>query len=266
MRCSSGSRRHVFLPDRARSGPWSPDALHGGPVAALLAGTEPRSEVSRRTDWHPARLTLELVRPVPVAPLTVAARLQRPGARCGSSASRSRRGRHRRSGRQPARDPSGRRARPRAGRATTRRRAGHGRRPILLGSTSDSLRPTRPSTTVGVEHRFVRGGFDQPGPATDWIRLAVPVVAGEPVEPAATGGGRGRLRQWGRPSGEFDELHVHQPRPDRRAPPAARGGVGRASTPSYLQPTASAWPRARCGMRPGGWAAPCRPCSSSTLT
>jgi hypothetical protein len=34
-----------------------------------------------------------------------------------------------------------------------------------------------------VEHRFVAGGFDRPGPATDWIRLRVPVVAGEPPTP-----------------------------------------------------------------------------------
>jgi hypothetical protein len=31
----------------------------------------------------------------------------------------------------------------------------------------------------GVEHRFVDGSFDEPGPATDWIRLRVPVVPGE---------------------------------------------------------------------------------------
>src|SRR5262249_51871874 len=34
-----------------------------------------------------------------------------------------------------------------------------------------------------VEHRFVAGGFDRPGPATDWIRLRVPLVAGEPTSP-----------------------------------------------------------------------------------
>src|SRR4029077_5889841 len=37
----------------------------------------------------------------------------------------------------------------------------------------------------GVEHRFVAGGFDQPGPATDWIRLRVPVLAGEETSPLA---------------------------------------------------------------------------------
>src|SRR5439155_1666657 len=31
--------------------------------------------------------------------------------------------------------------------------------------------------------RFVAGGFDRPGPATDWIRLRVPLVAGEPTSP-----------------------------------------------------------------------------------
>ena len=30
-----------------------------------------------------------------------------------------------------------------------------------------------------VDHRFVAGRFDQLGPATDWVRLRVPVIAGE---------------------------------------------------------------------------------------
>jgi hypothetical protein len=37
----------------------------------------------------------------------------------------------------------------------------------------------------GVDHRFVAGGFDQPGPSTDWIRLRVPVVAGEATRPVS---------------------------------------------------------------------------------
>jgi hypothetical protein len=35
----------------------------------------------------------------------------------------------------------------------------------------------------GVEHRFVAGSFDRPGPATDWIRLRVPLVDGEETSP-----------------------------------------------------------------------------------
>jgi hypothetical protein len=34
-----------------------------------------------------------------------------------------------------------------------------------------------------VEHRFVGGSFEKPGPATDWIRLRVLVVAGEAIAP-----------------------------------------------------------------------------------
>jgi hypothetical protein len=35
----------------------------------------------------------------------------------------------------------------------------------------------------GVEHRVVAGRFEDPGPATDWIRLAQPVVAGRETTP-----------------------------------------------------------------------------------
>ena len=59
-----------------------------------------------------------------------------------------------------------------------------------------------------VEHRFVAGGFDRPGPATDWIRLRVPIIEGEAVSPlsrvaAAADFGNGiswvlsRLDGWG---------------------------------------------------------------------
>jgi hypothetical protein len=35
----------------------------------------------------------------------------------------------------------------------------------------------------GVEHRFVRGSFSEPGPTTDWIRLNVPLLADEEISP-----------------------------------------------------------------------------------
>jgi hypothetical protein len=34
-----------------------------------------------------------------------------------------------------------------------------------------------------VEHRFVGGSFERPGPAIDWIRLRVPLVDGEATSP-----------------------------------------------------------------------------------
>ena len=43
-----------FLPEPYARGPWSPDALHGGPVAALLGGA---AEVLLE-DLFPARTTV----------------------------------------------------------------------------------------------------------------------------------------------------------------------------------------------------------------
>jgi hypothetical protein len=53
----------LFVPTVAALGPWSSQALHGGAVAALLAS---RLTVPDRTL---ARLTVELLAPVPLAPL-----------------------------------------------------------------------------------------------------------------------------------------------------------------------------------------------------
>src|SRR5665213_4139911 len=66
-----------YLPTDLARGPWSPDALHGGPVAALVT----RAVEQRATDdgLQLARVTVELLRPVPLAPLTVATSLVRPG-------------------------------------------------------------------------------------------------------------------------------------------------------------------------------------------
>ena len=67
-----------YLPtDRAR-GPWSPDALHGAPVAALLAHVV---EQERPADLELARLTVDLCRPVPFAPLSVILERSREGRR-----------------------------------------------------------------------------------------------------------------------------------------------------------------------------------------
>ena len=62
--------------DRAR-GPWSPNALHGGPVAALVARaaeSHPGGE-----DFQLTRVTLELLRPVPMTPLGLTSALAKPG-------------------------------------------------------------------------------------------------------------------------------------------------------------------------------------------
>lgn len=69
----------VYHPTRLTEGPWSPDAQHGGPPAALLAGAieRARSEV----EMLGARVTVELPRPVPLQPLRLRIQLVRPGRR-----------------------------------------------------------------------------------------------------------------------------------------------------------------------------------------
>src|SRR5438046_3466790 len=66
-----------FLPTELCRGPWSPDAQHGGPPAALMARAAERFEGGE--EMAVARLTVELLSPVPLVPLTVAARWARPG-------------------------------------------------------------------------------------------------------------------------------------------------------------------------------------------
>jgi hypothetical protein len=167
-----------YLPGPAARGPWSPDALHGGPVAALAAGAaEPLLE-----DLFPARVSIELLRPVPVAPLTVTARAIRPGRKV------------RLVGVDVATEDGAL--------VTTATVLGIRRAAVAVPETPAGDPPPGPETgaptdrggiavkddydafhNIGVEHRFVRGTFHGPGPATDWIRLRVPVVAGRPASP-----------------------------------------------------------------------------------
>ena len=72
---TDGSR---FVPQSLARGPWDPNALHGGAPAALLARAV---EAVDPTAMHVARMTIEFLRPVPMAPLTVATEVVRPGKR-----------------------------------------------------------------------------------------------------------------------------------------------------------------------------------------
>ena len=66
-----------FVPTQLTRGPWDPNAMHGGAPSALMA------HVLGRHDPGPAsfiaRLTVELLRPVPLVPMQAVARTFRPG-------------------------------------------------------------------------------------------------------------------------------------------------------------------------------------------
>jgi len=177
-----------WLPTELARGPWQPDALHGGPVAALAArGVEHcPSQPDDGAARHVVRLSVELLRPVPLEPLAVDARLARPGRKVqlvdvtistGSGVVATARAVRIRVLPENALAVAGRLP---EGSASTR--------PALAGPTS-----ARPSVGIedrwigfhnqGVELRFVTGGFDQLGPAVAWCRLAVPVVPDEAPSP-----------------------------------------------------------------------------------
>lgn len=69
----------LFESTPGTAGPWSPSAQHGGPPAALVA------REMERIDPNPAqrlaRLTLEILRPIPVGRMAVRTRVARPGRR-----------------------------------------------------------------------------------------------------------------------------------------------------------------------------------------
>jgi hypothetical protein len=165
-----------WLPTELGRGPWDPNALHGGAVAPLLV--RELEQLPALVPMRLARVTIELLRPVPLEPLTLDAELLREGKRIGlvdvtlTSSS-----------------DGTVVARARALRIRTAEVAfaelSQEHVPALPGSDTDlsDRSPAQQTYTAfhntAVRHRFARGTFGEVGPAFDWIRLAVPVVPGE---------------------------------------------------------------------------------------
>lgn len=160
-----------YLPGRLTAGPWSPDAQHGGPVSALLAGAAETvvDELFPDVEVQVVRLTVELLRPVPLTPLTVTASVVRPGrnvqlveSRLWSDGTEVARARALRIRRRKVEVPV-ERTDP----------------PAPAPPADDPPAPpafTRTPFTEAVELRFVTGSWDEPGPVTIWSRLLCPVV------------------------------------------------------------------------------------------
>jgi hypothetical protein len=170
-----------FVPTGLTRGPWHPDAQHGGAPGALLALCA--EEFDGGAEMAIARITIELLRPVPLSPLTVETVVERPGRKVQLLGLSMRAG-----------DSEVARARvlrirtksielP-SGLAEDRAPAGPGE------GTSNLPRWHQPSDQLtfhghAVEHRFVEGAFDAPGPSIDWIRLRVPVLPDRATPPVA---------------------------------------------------------------------------------
>jgi hypothetical protein len=172
-----------FRATRLSASPWSADALHGGPPAALLARAIERFEGGGRpaAELMVVRVTVELLRPVPFERLEVSVHLRRPGRNVQLVEATLRSPEHEVARATGLRIRRGEVALPDLPEAEVRhpgpergRPRESGPAPFLPGFHSD-----------GVEHRFILGSFAEPGPAVDWIRVKYPLIAGEPLSPLA---------------------------------------------------------------------------------
>ena len=157
-------------------GPWDPNAQHGGaPAAIIMRALEQLKEADHSLQL--ARVTYELIRPVPLGDLHVSAAVVRPGRKVqlleASLAT-----------------PDG--TEVVKARALLIARAPVSTEPIDLpapGGIDDLTEDTTFSAgrqmyvNGGIEVRLAQGHFHEQGPAFAWFRLKMPLVAGENPSP-----------------------------------------------------------------------------------
>jgi len=202
-----------FEPSELTRGPWDPDSQHAGPPAALLGRA-----IERCGDGdgkHVGRVTVEVLRPVPMTRLTTSAEVVRPGrsvelveASLADQEGEVMRARAWRLVKKPVElDP-----------APPDEPPAHG----PADGTPKDFFPT--GVDVGyhtaMEYRFIEGGFLKPGPATVWMRQRGPLVEGEEPSPlerllvvADVGNGVSAVLDWREHLFINTELTVHLLRP-----------------------------------------------------
>ena len=169
-----------YVPTQLARGPWSPKALHGGAPAALFA------TVCEQHDPGPAafvaRLTVELLRPVPLVPLVLDVRTIRPGKKVQWLAA-------------ALKDEHDHEV---AHATVLRIRSDD---VDTSGSVHPEVDAPPPPDAVEVmkfpfgegavgfwnvhDVRLVRGSWTEPGPGAAWFNLRCPVLPGEPISPIA---------------------------------------------------------------------------------
>jgi Thioesterase-like superfamily len=168
----------LFRATELTRGPWDPGAQHAGPPAALLGHAI--EQLPETADLQVGRVTFEILRSVPIAPMRVEARVVRPGRRVQMVEAELSDG---------------------EGEVLVRARAWRIRtasldlpeKALVAAEPPPALEEAAASDffPTGQEHgyhsamevRFVSGSFLEPGPATVWLRMRVPLVAGEEPTP-----------------------------------------------------------------------------------
>ena len=187
----------AFVPTGHARGPWDPGQLHGGAPGALIA------EAVQADGYLVARLTIDFLAPVPLAPVTVSARTTKPGRNVqlaeaemeaeGRTVLRARAMRLRRGEVElPAAAGAAGAGRGRAA-ETGRGRAAETGAAGATGAGPDTATPGRFPLDDGtgegfhrtaMDIRFVEGDYGI-GPAAAWFRLKLPLVDDQPASPLA---------------------------------------------------------------------------------
>jgi hypothetical protein len=163
-----------FLATEATRGPWDEKHQHAGPPSGLLGRALERLE--SREDARIVRVTVEILRPVPIAPVEVEAAVVRPGKRvellegvmtAGGEAVLKARAWRMRTGALDLEEPSG---------------------ASIAGPERGRWEPFFPGVAdVGyhthMDWRFLRGSFREAGPAIAWLKMKVPLLPGEEPSP-----------------------------------------------------------------------------------
>jgi hypothetical protein len=141
-------------------GPWDPGAQHAGPPAALLGRAI--EQLPDGEGFQVGRITFEILRSVPIAPVRVSAEVLRPGRRVQMVA-----------------------AELSVDGEVLMRARGWRLRTAALEIPSDVVStpppPPFPEDSKGFD--FFPGGFLVLGPATAWLRMRDPLVSGEDPSP-----------------------------------------------------------------------------------
>ena len=205
----------------ACAGPWSPTMMHGGPPSALLVRACERAAGAAADgaadELIALRAGLDFLSPVPVGPVTVRARVVRPGRRITlAEATLAADGRdvlHARTWllRMPAAGP-GEAHPPEVGTGD----------PGVAGPQEcpESMTGWDVGYVRAMEWRLLSGDPDGPGPAALWGRPRIPLIDGETpsglqraVLVADSGNGVSAALDWSRWSFVNVDLAVHLSRP-----------------------------------------------------
>lgn len=166
----------AFASSELTRGPWDRDSQHAGPPCALLGRAVDRGGALERARL--ARITFEILKPVPIARLECTAQVVRPGRSVeliegalsheGSDLIRARAWRIRTE--DVDLDEEGPEARSAPG-------------PAQAGGGSYFPVEWDAGYHTAMEMRFVNGGYTEAGPAVVWMRMRVPLVEGEEPSP-----------------------------------------------------------------------------------